>query len=129
MKILANSKQLIVQLEGLEKFWGFRKSLIIPREKITSIKWYDRYENLKGIWRVCGTGAPGLLFAGYFRANGKWIYMYLKKPHGFFNAWAESILEIESKDFKYGKVLLTYSNIQSLRLEEWQKGSLDNVSD
>jgi hypothetical protein len=124
MKFTTDSNQLTITLEGWEILWGLKRRLVIPKSAIASVSWRAEYKHTGSLFRVVGTGAPLLLYAGYFRANGQRAYLYMKKPKGM--SWtsygevtAPNIVAITTKDYKYPLVLLTASPEDGQRLADW----------
>jgi hypothetical protein len=126
MKFITDDQQLTIILEGWEVLWGFRRKLIVPKTAIASLSWQADYKFTGSLFRVGGTGFPGVLYAGYFRANGQRAYLYMKKPRGM--SWtaygtitAPNILEIKTQGFKYPLVLLSCSPEQGSLLTDWAR--------
>ncbi len=130
MKFTTDSKQLIITLEGWEILWGLKHKLVIPKSAITSVSWQAEYKHTGSLFRVVGTSAPRVLYAGYFRANGVRAYLYMKKPKGM--SWtadgvvtAPNILAITTKNYKYSLALLTCIPEDGQRLADWAAAQLE----
>jgi hypothetical protein len=126
MKFITDDRQLTIILEGWEVLWGLRRRLVIPKTAIATVSWQAGYTHRGSMFRVLGTGFPGVLYAGYFRANGHRAYLYVKKPRGM--SWtadgiitAPNILEIKTNGFKYPLVLLSCSPEQGSLLADWAR--------
>jgi hypothetical protein len=120
MKISHTATDLLITFEGTERFWAFKKNLIVPKKCIVSIDWSKLFTEFDEIWRVAGTGAPGMLFAGHFRGKGKWQFLFVRKPKGLFWRFrAADVLEIKTRNFIYAKVLLSVDEQTARELIAW----------
>jgi hypothetical protein len=120
MKISHTATTLDITFEGSERFWAFKKNLTIPKKCIQSMRWSGLFSDFDEIWRVAGTGAPGMLFAGHFRARGKWQFLFVRHPKGLFWKFrAADVLEIRTKQFFYSKVLLSLDESTAKELLAW----------
>lgn len=67
--------KVIFEVEGWDKLWAFRGRLEIPLEHI-----HDAYthhpstDEILGGLRLLGTGMPGVIKAGTFYQQGKWVF-------------------------------------------------------
>jgi hypothetical protein len=126
MKFILEEEQLVIELEGVEKFFGLKNRLNIPEEKITGLEWHSEMTYDERIWRVAGTGIPGVLYAGHFRGHGDWYYLYLHQPHGI--SWvdgaiiAQNTLVITTIDFPYRQILVTCLPEIGEQLVRWWRG-------
>jgi hypothetical protein len=95
---LANGK-LHCEVLGLHKFWACKSSLDIPLEHIRGVtirseetqKWWHG-------WKVLGTDMPGLIAAGLFAVNGKWVFWDIVHP--------ENAIEIDLAYETYDRLLI-----------------------
>lgn len=124
MKILAEQDNLTIQLEGWETLFGLKRKLVLPRALITNVTWHPDFVHRGSLFRVAGTGLPGVLYAGYYRVNGQRAYLYAKYPRGL--SWtADGIvtmpnaLVITTKDFRYPLIVVTSSPEIGERLTSW----------
>lgn len=124
MKFVAEQNSLTITLEGWEVVLGLKRKLIIPRASITSLTWQQEFVHRGSLFRVFGSGFPGVLYAGYFRANGKRAYLYVRRPRGM--SWvADGIvtmpksLVITTENYYYPLTVITSSPEIGTRLEEW----------
>ncbi len=124
MKINGKQFDLIIELEGTQKLWGLRRKLIIPKENISKIEWFDLFEDFGNIRRLYGTAAPGLLYAGLFKNNGNRNFLYVKKPHKLVRPYANNILLIETNGFKYSRVILTTDKTTATEIISWWHGKV-----
>lgn len=128
MRFVAEDDALIIKLQGAEVLWGLRRKIVIPRDKITSLAWTPQfsYEGER-FFRLGGTGAPGLLYAGNFRSAEGWYFLYVQKPKG--PNWltggtftAPDILDIGTQDFKYKRIMLSCRPDIGASLINWWHG-------
>lgn len=126
MKFTTSPTDLTITLEGWEQLWGLKKHLVIPKTAIVSLDYQADYTFRGSLFRVVGTSMPWVLYAGYFRANGRRAYLYMKKPRGL--SWtadgtitAPDVLEIKTTGYKYPLVLLSCSPEQGRLLADWAR--------
>ena len=124
MKFLAEQDALIITLEGWELLWGLKRKLIIPRSAIRSLSWQPDYVHHGYLFRLAGTELPGVLYAGYFKANGKRAYLYVHRPRGI--SWTAegtvsmpSALVITTEQYFYPLVVVNCNQEIAERLEDW----------
>jgi hypothetical protein len=129
MKFLAEDDQLVITLEGWEAIWSLRRRLVIPKSAIQAIQWTPQLSYPGRLWRIGGTGLPGVLYAGNWRGNGMWHFLYLARPHGW--GWspsgtitAENVLTITTRDFAYQQILLTCEPAIGQQLVRWGSTSI-----
>ena len=106
--------EVVLQLSGGEKFWGFHKN---PRANLADIVKIERVENFwkysgwRGV-RAPGTGIPGVVGLGTWRKLGakSFCAVYKKEPgykitlmNGEFEAWLFSSPELPSELERYVK--------------------------
>lgn len=126
MKFITSDNQLTIKLEGLEKFWGLKSKINLPKDKIVSVEFYPMFEFVGRIWRVGGTGIPGAIYAGHFRGGGQRYYLYLHHPHGV--SWAsghilcQNTLVITTENHHYKQILLTSTPDEAERVLNWWRG-------
>jgi hypothetical protein len=124
MKFLAEDDNLTITLEGWEVLLGLKRKLIIPKTNIMNLTWQPKFVHRGSLFRVVGTGFPGVLYAGRFHANGQRAYLYMKKPRGM--SWtadglveAPNMLVIAIEDFRYPLVLISSTPEVGDRLTSW----------
>ena len=123
MKFITDPQRLVIKLEGLEVFFSLRLKIAIPKQKINSIDWSAEFTFPNRMWRIFGSGMPGLLDAGIFRGGGSNYYLYLKKPKGVSLTGgpkaAKNVLVISTNDYRYGQVFVTATKQQADELAAW----------
>jgi hypothetical protein len=123
MKFVASDQDLTITLEGVEVFFGLKRRLVIPRSSITGLEWRPDFIFEGKLWRMVGSGIPGLLYAGHFRADGQRYYLYLQQPTGV--GWvngiirAQNVLVITTQDFGYKQIFLTCNPEVGAGLLNW----------
>ncbi len=124
MRFIAESDSLTIILEGWEAIAGLKRRLIVPRSKIVNLTWQPEFVHRGSLFRVAGTGFPGVLYAGYYRANRSRAYLYLKRPRGL--SWtadgivtAASVLVISTDDYHFPLIALSCQPEIGAQLEAW----------
>ncbi len=65
---------LIVNVLGLHKIWAFEGSLEFPLGHVVGAALYQDVALEPGLFRVFGTGIPGIISAGLHRWAGEWEF-------------------------------------------------------
>ena len=124
MKFLAEQDSLTIRFEGWEMFFGLKRQLVIPRAAITNLSWQPEFVHRGSLFRVVGTGLPGVLYAGYYRANSERAYLYAKHPRGM--SWTADgmvtmpdALVITTEKYRYQLVVVTCTPEIGERLTSW----------
>lgn len=127
MKFVAEQDTLTILFEGWEILFGLKRSLTIPRSSIINLSWHPEFVHRGSLFRVVGTGLPGVLYAGYYRANGVRAYLYAKYPRGL--SWtADGIvtipnaLVITTQQYRYPLVMVTSNPKIGSELRDWFAG-------
>lgn len=110
MKFVAEDASLTIKLEGWERIWSLRQQIVIPRDKIISLNWSEQFATPERELRMGGTGLPRVLYAGSWRGNGRWYFLYLHHPQGYplaGNLRAENVLALTLEDYPYAEIWLT----------------------
>ena len=67
--------KVILEVEGWDKLWAFRARLEIPLEHIHDARTeHPSTAEILGGLRLLGTGLPGVIKAGTFYQQGKWVF-------------------------------------------------------
>lgn len=119
MKIITTPDTLEIRLHGMERVWSLRSWVFVPRSYIQSVTWHPKYIGKASLWRIAGTGAPGVLYAGYFRGQGHTQFLYVKRPKGLLRFSAKNILEVQTKNFRFNRLLLSLTPTQAKRVQKW----------
>lgn len=119
MKTTTTRTSLIITFEGWEKVWALRNQIILPKGEIAGIVWHEQFDDGHYLWRIGGTGAPGMLYAGYFRQNGKTIFLYVQHPTGLFTLKAQNVLEITTDGGRFSRLLLTLDKASADDIRKW----------
>jgi hypothetical protein len=127
MKFNTDADSLTITLEGWEVLLGLKRKLIIPRASITNLTWQPEFVHRGSLFRVAGSGLPGVLYAGYFHANGKRAYLYARKPRGM--SWTADgivtvpdVLVITAENYYYPLVVVSSTPEIGERLAGWFRG-------
>lgn len=129
MMFLAEDDRLVITMEGWEIVWALRRRLIIPKSSIQTVQWTPQLSYPGRLLRIGGTGWPGVLYAGNWRGNGMWHFLYLRQPHGW--GWsrtgaitAANVLTITTRDFLYQQILITCAPTIGQQLVRWGNTSI-----
>jgi hypothetical protein len=124
MKFNATDEALTITFEGWEVLLGLKRKLIIPKASITNLTWQPEFVHRGSLFRVAGSGLPGVLYAGYFRANGERAYLYARNPRGM--SWTAdgmvtvpNALVISTENYYYPLVVVTSTPEIGERLVSW----------
>jgi hypothetical protein len=124
MKFNASDEALTITFEGWEVLLGLKRKLIIPKAAITNLTWQPEFVHRGSLFRVVGSGFPAILYAGYFRANGKRAYLYARKPRGM--SWTANgivtipnTLVITTENYYYPLVIVSSTPEIGERLTRW----------
>lgn len=117
MKIIPESNQLTIQLEGMEQLWALKRRLEIPHYAISQVDYaptQPTMQDLWGYWRVPGTSVPGLFLAGSYRRHGEREFWYLKM-----RTPGALTLYLKSDTTPYDKIRLTCSPEVAQAVKDW----------
>lgn len=87
---------LKVTISGWDAVWAFKRSLTIPLAHVVGAS-VEPVSN-KPSWRIFGTGIPGGLKAGWFRAKGENEFWLVHRR--------TTALEIRLRNEKYARLML-----------------------
>jgi hypothetical protein len=127
MKFITEDDTLTIKLEGIEVFFGLKRRLVLPRANITNVEWQPAFIFTGRLWRMGGSGIPGVLYAGRFRAAGDNYYLYMQQPAGV--GWvngvvrASNVLVITMHDYRYKQIWLTSNPDIAGGVINWWRGS------
>lgn len=124
MKFVAEDDKLMILLHGWEVFASLKRKIVVPRSCIRSLDWQPEFVHRGSLIRLVGLGLPGALYAGRYIGNGLRYFIYMQKPRGI--SWvstgqvsAPNILDIETIDFRYKRLLLSCSPEIGPQLVQW----------
>ncbi len=80
--VTQESNRVLFEVVGLHKLWAFKGRLDIPRAHILGARIDDKVVRRwwKGI-RLLGTWLPGVITAGTFYRDGKWLFWDVSNPN------------------------------------------------
>jgi hypothetical protein len=120
MNIFGDYDDLVIDMEGPEKFWAMKSKLRIPRSDIESIA-YDPTKPPKKILalpfiKFPGSVIPGLMFAGTFVKRGERDFWYILMRH-------DGVLSIQTKkgSFNYDRIMISCGAETAQSVDEWWK--------
>lgn len=118
MKIYTQNDNLVVQFQGFEVLWAFKRQLVIPFINIESLKFYEQWQKPKnGPWlRLGGTFMPNVLMAGRYRVHGQAYFAYVKgvKSSSLADFNAVNVAAIKTHDYPYTQVFLSVKDAAEL---------------
>jgi hypothetical protein len=99
VQLSVDQGNLICEVEGMHKFWACKSRLEVPIEHVKAV--HVRPEETRRWWhgwKIVGSEFPGVIAAGIFRLNGKWVFWDISNP--------DHAIEIELKDDAYDRLLI-----------------------
>jgi hypothetical protein len=96
ISVRIEGQNLKVTISGWDTFWALKRSLTIPLDHVVGAS-VEPVSNKMG-WKVAGTGIPGGIKAGWFRAKGQNEFWLVHKR--------TEALEIKLRDEKYVRLML-----------------------
>lgn len=118
MKLQTNGELKII-LEGSERFLALSGGVVIPWHQIARIAWFDEFSDFRRLWRVAGTGMPGVLLCGHFHGEHAWHFLFVRNPSGWFKARAKNIMLIETRDSTYARIILSVDKEEAAPIIKW----------
>lgn len=107
--VTRHADTVMFDVQGLHKLWAFKSQLQIPAAHIRAAR--QDTEALRGWWkgwRLPGTSIPGLLTAGTFLKDGRWMFWDVHKEQ---NA---VIIDLEHED--YDQLIIEVADPQTVLL-------------
>ncbi len=99
VEIAVSGGNLVLHVRGADQLWALKSSLEIPLAHVAGIK--ADSEAAKGWWhgvRMPGTNIPGVLTAGTFYQDGKWVFWDVHHP--------DKVVVIDLKDERYQQLIV-----------------------
>jgi hypothetical protein len=96
VSVTSVGSDLRVTISGWDAVWALKRSLTIPLAHVVGSSVEPVSD--KPSWRVFGTGIPGGLMAGWFRAKGQNEFWLVHRR--------TAALEIRLRDEKYARLML-----------------------
>jgi hypothetical protein len=79
LRMTATERGLIVEPAGLDRFWTWRRRIIVPAEQITSIRVLPRQQiESRGV-RFPGAHLPGVITAGTYRNGDDQVFWDVRR--------------------------------------------------
>ena len=127
MRFIAEDDGLTIKLEGGEMFFGLKRKLVLPREKIVDLTWTPEFNYRDLLLRIGGTGAPRILYAGHFRDvdTKETLFLYLRRPKGIPELRSISdanVLAVTMRDYPYAKIFVNCRPDIGTSLMKWLAG-------
>jgi hypothetical protein len=127
VNFIADDDLLTIRLQGIEIFFGLKRSFAIPRSRIISLDWQEQFHFAKKVWRTAGSSVIGIIYAGHFRGREQRYFFYLHNPHGL--NWpgagisAEHVLVVSLQDYPYSQIILSCNpDVAAGLVNWWQAG-------
>ncbi|MCP2279521.1 hypothetical protein [Nocardia amikacinitolerans] len=93
---------LVVRIEGLDKLWALKSSLVIPLANVRGATLDPGIiKERKGI-RAPGTHVPGVVTAGTFHIDGERVFWDVRDP--------DKAVVIELADERYARLVVQVDN-------------------
>ena len=122
IKIDSETKNLVLEMEGLDKLWTLRSHLEIPLANVSGVHLADP-DVVKGWWkgvRAPGTYFPGAIVAGTFYKDGKRVFWDVKSH--------EQAIVIDLEDERYDELIVEVED-PAREVERIQSVIPDRVAD
>jgi hypothetical protein len=73
--------RLKVEILGWHKFFAFKSKFLIPLDHVKDVRRDPEHagRSWKG-WRLCGTGFPGVISAGWYYKEGRHVFWDVVNP-------------------------------------------------
>lgn len=120
MKVFGAQNDLIITLEGAERFWAVKSKIILPRASIADIE-YDPARPPKKMlalqfFKLPGSVLPGIMFAGTFVKRGERDFWYIRMRY-------DGVISIKTKkdSFNYDRIMLSCSAEIAQDVVDWWK--------
>ena len=77
-KVSVTDDKLAIEIQGWDKFWSMTSRLEIPLEHVLDVRPAD--DDQAGGVRALGTYLPGVITAGSFLQEGRWVFWNVHDP-------------------------------------------------
>ena len=109
-------------LEGAEQVLAFRAKIKVDKSDITSINWYDRFNEWPSLQvRMPGSYLPSWVMAGSYWNEEGWDFVLAKKPKGLVQPLLFDVLVIETSKDKYKRIILKMTKDKAQTIINWWK--------
>jgi hypothetical protein len=97
---------LVIEITGADKLWALKSRLEVPAANVVGVAsaTAEAREWLHGIW-LGGTHIPGVISAGRFYSQGKWVFWDVHDPN--------KAIGIELRDERYDKLVVEVADPQA----------------
>jgi len=96
-KVYMNKDNLHIKIQGLRKFFSFKRQIIIPWEHVLKVKVNPNvFKNPpKVLEKRLGTNLFGVYMGGWFKQNGKKVFWDVRHPE------SAIVIHLKNERFKY----------------------------
>ena len=110
-------------LEGTEQVLAFRAKVSVDREDITSVQWYERFDDWPDMQvRMPGSYLPSWIMAGSYWNEEGWDFVLAKKPKGLTRRLLFDVLVVETKLQKYKRIIVRMEKDKAQVVLDWWAG-------
>ena len=95
-KVSTSDGKLIIEVQGWDKLWSLQSRLEIPLDHISGVSTAAE-DQVRGI-RLPGTYIPGVITAGTFLQEGRWVFWDVHDP--------EKAIAIDLHDERFSALII-----------------------
>jgi hypothetical protein len=94
-KVSVTDGKLAIEVQGWDRLWSLTSRLEIPLEHVIDVRPAD--EHVGGL-RVLGTCVPGVITAGTFLQEGRWVFWNVHDP--------AKAIAVDLRDERYSQLII-----------------------
>lgn len=99
-QLLIDVSDLVVHLQGSEKFWGLHGDIRVPLSSVRTVSMQENpWMRMRG-WRMAGVGIPGRIALGTWRHGQGFDYYVVRRQ--------QPAVEIEANTGRFSRFLISY---------------------
>jgi hypothetical protein len=101
--ITVEGDKLVMEVQGWDKLWSLQSRLEIPLEHVSGVRTAAE-ERVRGL-RLPGTQIPGVITAGTFLQEGRWVFWDVHDP--------EKAIAIDLHDERFAELIIEVADPQT----------------
>lgn len=120
MRIFGAENDLLIEMQGMEKFWTMKSKITLPRTSIADIEYDPSLPPRKALalpfFKFPGSVLPGIMFAGTFIKPGERDFWYIRMKNA-------GVISITTKkgSFSYDRIMLSCTPEIAQDIADWWK--------